>query len=79
MELSYPWGDIPHKDWDVLHFTLETVDDFNSKQSSIRLFMSPRIHTAGGREKQDICPQSLWYPLQQSLWWHLLSVETIQF
>lgn len=56
MELSYPWGDIPHKDWDVLHFTLETVDDFNSKQSSIRLFMSPRIHTAGGRENRTSVP-----------------------
>lgn len=78
MELSYPWGDIPHKDWDVLYFTLEIADDFNSKQSNIWLFMSHRIYTAGGSEKQCICPQSRWYPLQQSLW-HLLSAETIPF
>lgn len=78
MELSYPWGDILHKDWDVLYFTLEIVDDFNSKQSNIRLFLSHRIYTVGGWEKQCICPESLWYPLQQSLW-HLLSIETIPF
>lgn len=68
METSQPWEDIPHKDWGLLYFALEIIDDFNSKQNSIWLFMDHRIHIAGRKGKQYICPQPLWYPLQQSLW-----------